>query len=414
MMRVNAGRRSFTHPHDRAGGDLGWVQTVTACALVCVALLARPSLQTPLLFRGERVAVGAGSGRVFLVDVNRDKHLDLVASLWNEQVGVFLGNGAGRFTPAPGSPIALSEPFGALAVADINADGAVDLGIAYTDDASERVAVRLGDGLGRFDSTAGPPIVLGDAARFYKPFLRFADINEDGRLDVVAANERGSALQILIGDGLGRFAALGTAVHTAGYIYHSSELADVDRDGHLDLLHALRPATTGEPARFVVRRGDGRGNFAHPGGTQMAVSGDPAVAAVADVNADGWPDVVLTHQEHKALSVLLSDRGQFSQMAGSPLKLRMPAAAVVVADLNRDRVADLVVTTVNSTASTLESEIVVLLGTSTGRFLPGSGSPFPTGAGSFHLAAGDLNGDSMLDFAVSSFTGEPITLLFSQ
>jgi alkaline phosphatase len=139
------------------------------------------------------------------------------------------------------------------------------------------------------------------------------------------------------------------------------------------------------------------------------------VAAVADIDGDRSPDVVLTHQERNALSVLVNDgSGRFSPVEGSPIALRLPAAAVIVADVNRDNAADLVATTVNSTAAPYDSEVVVLLGTGRGQFAAASASPFRAGRGAFMLASGDVNADGRLDFAASSFSGDGTTVLLGQ
>ena len=57
---------------------------------------------------GSPLTVGAAPNSVVSADFNRDGKLDLaVASVNAGTVTIFLGNGAGGFTPAPGSPIAV-------------------------------------------------------------------------------------------------------------------------------------------------------------------------------------------------------------------------------------------------------------------------------------------------------------------
>src|SRR5690242_3859521 len=57
--------------------------------------------QAPLFYPASPVAVGQGSGEVFLVDLNRDGHLDLITKhLVQRKLTVFSGDGKGHFVPA--------------------------------------------------------------------------------------------------------------------------------------------------------------------------------------------------------------------------------------------------------------------------------------------------------------------------
>jgi hypothetical protein len=375
--------------------------------------VARPGLQTPLLKVADSIDAGAGSGSLFLVDVNRDRQLDLIASLRNQHIGVWLGNGTGRFTAWPVGATKLDEQPRALAIGDVNGDGAVDLAIALQNDTSERVAIRLGDGTGRFVSH-GLPITIATATQFYKPFLRLADVYEDGALDVIAGNERGASLEVLPGDGRGSFGARLTVSHLPDYDHQASNLADVDGDGHLDLLTALKPGASRQPSRLLIRRGDGQGHFTRRD-DPTAVATDHEVATAADLNADGSRDLILMHPEQRLLTVLLNNgRGQFTPTADSPIDLPLSAFAVVVADVNRDAVPDLIATTVDNQSSQGRSELLVLTGIGKGRFARSPAALIPTGPGGYQLASGDINGDGKPDFAVSSFSGPEITVILGQ
>ena len=80
---------------------------------------------------GSPVKVGPGSGGLVLADVNRDGHLDLITQhLLYRNVAVQLGDGKGRFAPAGKSPMKLDYEPSAIAVADVNNDTILDLGIA--------------------------------------------------------------------------------------------------------------------------------------------------------------------------------------------------------------------------------------------------------------------------------------------
>ncbi len=61
------------------------------------------------------------------------------------------------------------------------------------------------DGSGRFMPVAGSPFTASAPMKTYKPSIRLVDINKDKNLDVVAANGRRNTIEILFGDGRGRF-----------------------------------------------------------------------------------------------------------------------------------------------------------------------------------------------------------------
>jgi hypothetical protein len=76
--------------------------------------------------------MGHNVWRIALADVNRDKHLDVIAAA-GDGVRVMLGDGAGNFKPAPNSPFATAPGTWRLTLGDINADGKPDIVTSNTD-----------------------------------------------------------------------------------------------------------------------------------------------------------------------------------------------------------------------------------------------------------------------------------------
>ena len=90
--------------------------------------------------------------------------------------------------------------------------------------------------------------------------------------------------------------------------------ADLNRDGRLDMVtrHLLQ-------RRIGVWLGDGKGGFTASAGTPMALDYQPGGIAAADVNGDGTPDLVVTKSERDEVDVFLGDgKGGFTRGAGSP------------------------------------------------------------------------------------------------
>lgn len=367
----------------------------------------------PLFAAAPPVAVGKGSGEVVLADINRDGHLDLVTKhLLGRSVALLFGDGKGRFVRAAGSPIRFGYRPGAIAVGDVNHDTMLDLVVASRPSDKENVDILLGDGRGGFRPAAGSPVTVSAAMKFYKPTLRLVDVNEGGKVDIIASNGRRNTLEILFGDGRGGVSAGPIVRMEPGQDLYSFGVGDVDGDAHLDLVTASSPGPDGGPGRVVTKLGDGRGAFKDASGASVTVPPRARLVALGHVDGNRRFDVVLGHGGSSHLTILLNDgHGRFAP-AHTPLNVGAEAFAVVVADVNRDTKADLVVATVEGDTP-FGSRIVVLLG-QRGGFAPAAGSPFGAGPGAYNLTVGDVNEDGRPDVAASSFEGDAVTVLLGR
>ena len=381
--------------------------------LVSLGWMIHLDAQASLFGSGAPVLVRQGSGQLVLRDVNRDGHLDLVTThLRTKLVGVHLGDGTGLFALAVAAAMSLPLDAGAWTLGDVDGDRIPDLVVATRDRREEYIQIFPGTVSGRLDASSGRRFPTATAIEYYKPTVLLADANGDSTLDIVTANGRRNTVEVLLGDGQGRFRKGSTVTLDSGRDSYTFAVGDVDGDGRLDMV-ATGSAPSGV-ARLATLRGDGKGGFLQTMTTSVSLP-DPRVAALADVNSDRRLDMVLTHGEEKLLSVWMNaGQGGFAPAPMSPYKIVESAFAVVVADVNRDSRADIVAATVNSQSTSPDnSSVTVLLG-GIPAFLPAPGSPFRVGPGAYNLATGDINEDGKPDIVASSFAGESVTVLLGQ
>jgi hypothetical protein len=246
---------------------------------------------------------------VFKVDTgvfNSDGKTDLVVTAY--ELTVLMGNGDGTFTAKPS--IAITGGAAATAVGDFNGDGIADLAVADNGGelAPSSVTILLGNGDGTFKQVAESP------ATGIEPLaIAAADFNGDGILDLAVTNQNDGypllgTVTILIGKGNGTFMPKAVSPQT-GSVPYSVVVADFNGDGKPDLAVANAGSNT-----ITVLLGEGNGNFAPP--ISPAVATDPVYAAVGDFNGDGVPDLAAASNTTNSVTVLLTKRGPAAGVSG--------------------------------------------------------------------------------------------------
>ncbi|MGB7601904.1 MAG: FG-GAP-like repeat-containing protein [Candidatus Sulfotelmatobacter sp.] len=250
---------------------------------------------------------GSGSFSMAMADVNGDGKLDLLvantclnnSNCNNGIVGVLFGNGDGTFLPAVAYGAGGSDTF-SVALADINGDGKLDLLVANACNTNScnngSVGVLLGNGDGTFQAATAY-----SSAGLYADAIAVGDINGDGKPDLVVTNEcngnncTNGTVAILLGNGDGTFQAA-VSYNSGGLTATSVALADVNGDGKLDLLLTNQCSDNNcTTGQVAVMLGNGDGTFQSPVayGTSGLYAGS---LAVADINGDGKLDLILTDQ----------------------------------------------------------------------------------------------------------------------
>jgi len=310
---------------------------------------------------------GDPAAAVVVADLNGDGKLDVVvANQGPYAVSVLLGNGDGTLQ-APVSYVVGGEEPTSIAVGDVNGDGHPDLIVATNYEVgngfSGGVAVLLGKGDGTFEAP-----VSYSSGGFEAISVAIADVDGDGHPDLIVANEcsiaadcgvyPSSSVGVLHGNGDGTFEAPVSFV--SGYGTDGMAVVDVNRDGAVDLIVA------GEGDIVGVMLGNGDGTFQSV--VAYDLGGFSSSIAVEDVNGDGKLDVVggvicPTACPSAALSVLLGNGdGTFQTPILSSLPTEDLFSSIAIRDLDGDGKPDVVLASFNSASAE------VLLGNGDGTF----------------------------------------------
>jgi hypothetical protein len=285
---------------------------------------------------------------------------------------------------------------GAMAVADINHDGKPDVIVANTDDGT--ISVLLGDGKRQFSPAAGSPFACGKNPND----IAVADMNGDGTPDLVIANTQTPYITILLGNGKGAFqpSARSPFATTSRPHPHGVVVGDFVGNG--------KPAVVTDSwgnSQILLIPSDGRGNLLLPGKFFHADLRSDAGVRAADFNHDGHLDIVTTSQRDNSVGLLLGDgKGGFRRASGSPFPAAAESWSFAVDDVNRDGNPDVIVTPYErDLADPKQRGVAVLLGDGKGGFSMMRGSPLSLAGckGPARVATGDVNGDSVTDLVVT-------------
>lgn len=269
------------------------------------------------------------SPTMVLGDIDGDGDLDLAAGgSGGNTVSMLFNNGTATF----GGPqeLTVGDNPQSLALADLDGDGDLDLATANQGATSCTVSIRFNDGTGRFSGTTDTFLSTGTNVNFSN--MEIGDVDSDGDLDIVIANDRG---YILLNDGLGE---LTTTVALLNNIdSHKIHLADMDADGDLDVLAFTNSSTGGQPSRVRLYRNSGTGTFTS---SDLVVGIDTNDMSVGDVDADGDPDLLIVGDFTVPGEVWLNNgQGSFSRLL--TLDLGLSFVLPLLTDVDNDGDLDL-------------------------------------------------------------------------
>jgi hypothetical protein len=300
------------------------------------------------------------------------------------------------------------------AIADLNRDGRPDVVTANFHGNS--VSVLFNDGSGALDLAPAASYATLDRAETAN--LAVGDLNHDGNPDVVATNPQRASVSVFLGHPDGTLApAIDLPVGAAGASQpFSVVIADLDGDGKNDL--AITDEASGT---IAVRLGNGDATF-QPEVAYAIHGGRGYVLIAGDLNLDGALDLVCASRSSDSVSVLLG-RGDGTFREAIVSSVGPPGVtfdqgrpwfgpyAIAVADINQDGVPDVV------TPNFVGDSVSILLGVGDGHFDPAIELKFGAPTDSrfvattpYGIVAADFNGDGKPDLATANAGSDDLTV----
>jgi len=365
------------------------------------------TLENAAMIRPESIAAA---------DLDGDNDVDLVsANKGSDNLTIFYQSPGGFVTP----PVVLggfptTDGPVSVAVADLDGDGDLDL-VSANDGAVQFPSSHGSDLAVFFQVSPGTfldePIVLGGFSTTFSPVsVIAADVDGDGDLDVVSANVDGGDVTIFPQLSPGIFAEMPLALGGFPELHGTADVAavDMDGDGDLDIVSANR-----QRGGLTIFFQSSPGLFSAPSSilSEGSLVFGPVSLAASDLDGNGKVDVVSANAFSSDLAVLFqASPGTFSLppvTLGGGLTTNQPQS-VAAGDLDGDGILDLVCANIAS------SNLTAFLQTSRGTF---ADSPIVIGGEAVtevpvSVAAADLDGDGDLDLVSANVRSDDLTIFF--
>lgn len=274
-------------------------------------------------------------------------------------------------------------PFSIVA-ADLNGDGKPDLVTANANSAN--LSVLLANATGGFSGSTNLPITPSPVS------VAIGDVNGDGKLDIVSANDTSNNISVFLGTGSGAFGPATT--FATGSASGVVVLGDVNGDGKLDA------ATVNYYSNDIsVLIGNGQGGFSAP--TNYGIGTFATGLAIGDLNGDGKFDLVSVHNTGYVTVLFGNGAGGFA--VSTTLSVGGFAIKGTIGDANGDGKNDIL------TANYGSNDVSVILGDGIGGFAPQA--TYAVGINPYDVKIGDMNNDGRPDLVTANLASNDVSVL---
>ena len=313
-----------------------------------------------------------------------------------------------RFVHVPSYPAGGSLPT-LLAQHDVNGDGKPDLIVMNINSTTQRetFSLLLGTGTGGYQA---PKVMAYVPVSYGKPLL--ADVNRDGRLDLIFSSGKPQITRVYLGQGEG---FQPTAVVSKGggcpinLVCSSSDIqvADLNKDGNPDLLVLVFASAYN--STLYVSLGNGNGSFRAPAAIDASVN----AFTTGDFNSDGLLDIATAGGSGVPIWLGNGD-GTFRK---GPSQFQLGGGQILSADLRGNGKTDLILVTAFTSAQVFPGEcrgggVAVFLGNGDGTFAV-NGSWYRVGQYTYGAVIADMNGDHRPDIVAANQLGGSYSVLLN-
>ncbi|WP_417265551.1 FG-GAP-like repeat-containing protein [Brumimicrobium sp.] len=331
------------------------------------------TFQSPVAY-----TTNAGPTIVQVADINNDTYLDFAIITNSGNVDVFINDGTGVFLPSITTTLAGGSNPKDFALIDINNNGFIDAVTA--NNGSGSATVLLGDGSGSFTADATYTTGIGASGIVVDYF------NGDTYADIAVVNQDANNVSVLINDGSGAFSPAVNYVVDEGPL--KVKTGDFDNDGLRDLA-----IINGISNTMSTLKGNGDGTFASH--VAIYAMNSPGDLVVVDLDSDGNDDVVHSCLVGAVMPVYWG-LGDGSFKLGNMVDVGNSPRDITTADFDGDGFKDFAVVNYDDNTAS------VYINDGTGHY--SFGYDLATGNNPSSIISGDFNGNTFQDIIVTNYT----------